>query len=444
MRKTIYLVGFLLVVFRTHGQESNLLPVQNNKPERLEWFSGLGLGMFIHWSMDVQVGSVISHSMVGASEEYLENYFALQDSFEPQKFNPKKWAKLAKLAGFQYMVFTTKHHNGFCMYDTKTTDFNVMNTPFGKDATREIFDAFREEGIAIGVYFSPEDWKFIHEQGVTITRDHTTKANPEHNPELNSYVKEQLKELLTNYGKIDIVFLDGMMGSAFLNTEFAAYCWELQPDVVVTRGGMETPEQRLPQEPLSNIWEACFTMGTQWQYKPTNEVYKSGTTVINMLLETRAKNGNLLLNVGPTPDGEIPIEQESILRELGLWMLVNKRAVQGTLPYKKASQDNLYFTQSKDGKSLFVAVTDLDWKHGERKEFLIEGVQVEENGKVEVLGHNGEVVVYKPDLDAKVYWKNTDRGLEISAVRGQRLYNNFKWPNPVVVEVIDFKDLNTK
>lgn len=436
----------LLITFFISGaafaQKENVLPIQNNKPERLEWFSNLGLGMFIHWSFDVQIGSVISHTMVGASDEYLENYFAMQETFDPQKFNPKKWAKLAKLAGFQYMVFTTKHHNGFCMYDTKTTNFNVVNTPFGRDATKEIFDAFRAEGIAIGVYYGPEDWKFIHEQGITVSRDHTTKANPEHNPELNTYVKKHIKELMTNYGKIDVVFLDGMMGTPFLNTEFANYCWELQPDVVVTRGGMETPEQHLPTEPLDNIWEACFTLGTQWQYKPTNEVYKSGTTLINMLLETRAKNGNLLLNVGPTPDGEIPQEQEDIIRELALWMMVNKRAVIGTRPYDKVKQDNIYFTQSKDGKTLFASVTDELWKHGERKEFLIEGVKIASDGEVTVLGHNGKVIEYNPDKDAKVYWENTERGLLISAARGQRLYNNFSWPNPVVLEIKGFERLN--
>lgn len=440
MKKIAFLLSItsILSVQATYSQNTNVLPIQNNKPERIEWFADLGLGMFIHWSFDVQLGSVISHTMVGASDEYLDDYFKLQQSFDPQNFNPKQWAKLAKLAGFQYVVFTTKHHNGFCMYDTETTDFSIINTPFGKDATKEIFEAFRAEGIAIGVYYGPEDWKFIYEQGITISRDHTTQANPEHNPELNRFVKQQLKELLTNYGQIDIVFLDGMMGTPYLNTEFAAYCWELQPNVVVTRGGMETPEQRLPTEPLENAWEACFTLGTQWQYKPTNEVYKSGTTLINMLLETRAKNGNLLLNIGPTPDGGIPQQQEDIIRELALWMRVNHQAVIGTRPFDKVKQDNIYFTQSKDGNTLFASVTDEVWKHGERKEFLIEDVHLAEGGEVTVLGHNGKVIEYNPDKDAKVYWKNTERGLLVSAVRGQRLYNNFQWPNPVVIKVESF------
>lgn len=432
----VFLVSLQFSVFA-----QDLLPINKNKPEREAWFQDLGLGMFIHWSVDVQLGSVISHTLVGASEAYRERYFELPKTFNPENFNPEKWAKLAKLAGFQYVVFTTKHHNGFCMFETETTDFNVMNTPFGRDVTKEVVQAFRKEGIAVGLYFGPEDWYFLHKQGTLITRDPATTSNPEHNPELNTLVKAQMKELLTNYGDIDIIFLDGLMGTPFLNTEFANYCWELQPNIVVTRGAMETPEQHMPTEAIPGTWEACFTLGTQWQYKPTNEVYKSGTTLINMLLETRAKGGNLLLNIGPMADGSIPLEQENILRELALWLMVNQESVVGVRPFDPIKQDNIYFTQSKDGKTLYAAITGLDWARGERKEFFLAGINAEENAQVSVLGHNGKVIEYKPGKDAKVYWENTERGLLISAVRGQRLYNNHKWPNPVVIEIKNMRKL---
>jgi alpha-L-fucosidase len=128
------------------------ITVKRNKPEREAWFSELGFGMFIHWSVDAQVGSVISHSMVGATDNYINRFIKeLPTTFNPHKFNPDDWATLAKLAGMRYVVFTAKHHSGFCMYETKTTDFSIMNTPFGRDATKEILAAFRKQGIAVGL-----------------------------------------------------------------------------------------------------------------------------------------------------------------------------------------------------------------------------------------------------------------------------------------------------
>ena len=136
------------------------------------------------------------------------------------------------MAGMKYVVFTAKHHNGFCMYDTKTTDFSIMNTPYGKDVTKQIVDACRKEGLAVGLYFSPDDFYFLYTQGVLISRTRP-EALASHNEELNEYAKKQMKELMTQYGKIDIVFLDGM--EQFSKTELAKVCWEIDPDVVVRR-----------------------------------------------------------------------------------------------------------------------------------------------------------------------------------------------------------------
>lgn len=151
------------------------------------------------------------------------------------------------------------------MYDTETTNFNVMNTPYGKDITKMIIDAFRKEGIAIGLYYSPDDFWFLHRQGMHVSRVRP-EALASHNSELNSYVKTQIRELMTRYGTIDIVFLDGM--DQFGKTELAKVCWEINPEVVVTRGAMETPEQETPDRPLPSPWEACYTLGDQWQYRP--------------------------------------------------------------------------------------------------------------------------------------------------------------------------------
>jgi hypothetical protein len=161
-----------------------------NLPERVEWFRDAGFGLFITWGFDVQLGSVISHSMVGASEDYLKRFEDLPKSFDPKKFDPDDWAVLAKLAGIKYVVFVAKHHSGFCMFDTATTNFSVMNTRYGKDITARVIDAFREQGIAVGYLFSPDDFHWLHEHGKLIDRNRPEVA-PSQNPGLMDYDKAQ-------------------------------------------------------------------------------------------------------------------------------------------------------------------------------------------------------------------------------------------------------------
>ncbi|GAA3952210.1 hypothetical protein GCM10022209_57090 [Chitinophaga oryziterrae] len=406
-----------------------------NTPEKEKWFMDLGLGMFIHWSVDVQVGAVISHSMAGASDDYLKRFTEeLPKTFNPHKFDPDDWAVLAKLAGMKYVVFTAKHHAGFCMWDTKTTAFNIMNTPFKKDATKAIFDAFRKQGIAIGVYYSPEDFYYLYQHHIPIGRMQLPQHFPEKNPGLMAYDKSQLKELLTNYGKIDFIFFDGPAEG------LKEYAWQLQPEIVVTRGQMNTPEQELPDAILPGPWEACFTMGTDWQYKPTNDPQKSGTEMINMLIETRAKGGNLLLNVGPKPDGEIQIEQEALLRELALWNLANGESVSGVRPWNISHEGNVWFTRAKDTSTVYAFVPGgKDWKYGERKDLVLRTLQGNEHTKVSILGYGSELVEYKEGFDAGIYVQSTPVGLLISAVNGQRFYTDRKWPNPVVIKIENVK-----
>ncbi len=237
LKRNILSISIILICLSMSGQEKIL---NLNKPEREQWFSELGFGMFIHWSFDVQLGMVISHSMVGASDTYLDKYIKdLPQGFNPEHFNANEWARAAKRAGMKYVVFTTKHHNGFCMFETQSTDFNIMNTPYGRDVTRMVVEAFRKEGLAIGFYYSPDDFYFIHTQGLPVSRARS-EAMASNNEELNAYCKVQMKELMTQYGTIDIVFLDGL--EQYGKTELAKVCWEINPEVVVTRGAMETPE----------------------------------------------------------------------------------------------------------------------------------------------------------------------------------------------------------
>jgi len=407
---------------------------KKNLPSRNEEFMDWGLGMFIHWSIDSQLGSVISHSMVGASDDYLNRYInELPASFNPVEYNPDEWVKLAKLAGFRYMVFTAKHHNGFCMWPTGTTTFSIKNTPFKRDIVGEYIKACRKNGLKAGLYFSPEDFYFLHRQGNIIRRRGGDYVNISSNPELLEYDKKQIKELIIRYGPVDLFFLD-----AFDTRELTQYIHELQPDCIVTRGEMETPEQKIPDKPVPGPWEACFTLGTQWQFKPTNEIYKSGTELINMLIEIRAKGGNLLINMGPEPSGKIPFEQERIFRELALWMFVNQEAIHDIRPFDIIKEGNIWFTRSKNNKDIYLFLTNQqDWKRGERRTFTLTSVHSTGNTQISVLGQNDKVSEYQPEIIPKSSFTQHENELEISVYRAQRLYNNHNWPNPVVVKLSD-------
>ncbi|MDR2920629.1 MAG: alpha-L-fucosidase [Tannerella sp.] len=422
-------IAFILLVFLVCPL-SLYAQQQDNKPATVERFMDMGFGMFIHWSMDSQLGAVISHSMAGASDDYLERFTSeLPKTFNPVRFAPREWAVLAKLAGMKYVVFTAKHHSGFCMFETQSTPFNIMNTPFGRDATREILDAFRAEGIATGLYFSPEDFYYCYKNNIPIGRLQHPMHYPENNPGLMDYDKKQLRELLTNYGKIDVIFFDGPAEG------LKELAWELQPDIMVTRGHIETPEQETPDRSIPGPWEACYTMGTDWQYKPTNDPHKTGTEIIDMLIEIRAKGGNFLLNIGPKPDGEIQIEQEALLREVALWNFVNNEAICGIRPWNVIREKNIWYTSSADKKTVYAFVTGSDWLYGERKDFLLRRVKGDAKTIVSVLGYASGLVEYREGFDASIRWEQTSEGLLISAVNGHRLYTNNKWPNPVVLKI---------
>ena len=425
---TVAMVASMVVLNAQHHSSLNL-----NKPARERWFSELGLGMFIHWSFDVQLGMVISHSVVGASTDYMERYFnELPKTFEPTNFQPGKWAKMAKMAGMKYVVFTAKHHSGFCMYDTKTTDFNVMNTPFGTDATGEILEAFRKEGLATGIYFSPDDFWYMYDNNREIGR-RKPGLMPSDNPDLIEYLKAQTRELMTQYAPIDIVFIDGVDVAA--NLEIAKICWELNEDVVITRGAMETPEQRIPDKPIPSPWEACITMGDQWQYRPTNETYKNGSDLIQKIIEIRSKGGNLLLNIGPDDEGKIPDIQKGYLNELGLWFFINKEALENVEPWHTIREGDIWFMKKQHEKTLFAFITGDPIKIGGRKEILLKSVVATSETRVSVIGHDNKTLEYNPDVNGITTFEQTDEGLKISVFRGQRIYNDRKWPNPIVVKM---------
>jgi len=252
------------------------------------------------------------------------------------------------------------------------------------------------------------------------------------NPDLLRYDQQQVRELFTHYGPIDIAFFDGEPQG------LRELVWKLQPDVVVTRGAIPTPEQYVPGSPLQGPWESCITMGTAWQYQPQHEIYKTGPDLIRLLIQTRARGGNLLLNVGPKPDGELPIEQEERLREIGLWMLVNSKAIYGVRPWNITNENDVWFTRSKDGETLY-AIIDRPWKRGTTIDLVLKSVLVTPESEVEVLGQNSKVYEYQPETDPTPRWSQEPDGLHIHAFRSQRLQDNSAWPNAAVIQITHVK-----
>lgn len=436
MKKTPILI--IALVFVTFLQAQIIVPesvnINRNKPERQEWLRDLGFGMFIHWSIDSQLGVVISHSMVGASDDYTNRFInELPKTFDPTEFDAYKIAKQAKLAGMKYVVFTTKHHSGFCMWDTETTDFNITNTPYKKDVLKEYVEGVRKAGLAVGFYYSPEDFKFLYDNDIEVRR-RNIEIDPKTSKKYKDFIREQTHELFSNYGKIDVLFIDG--GDGGYKESCSDEAWNLQPDLVITRGAVNTPEQKLLGVVDDNLWESCVTMGTQWQYKPTNDDLKSGGKAIEMLIETRAKGGNLLLNIGLDPFGEIPDPESRNLTELAAWQFVNREAMVAVRPWIIPREENIWFTASKDRKTVYAIITGIpDWQRGERKDFILKSIKATPDTKISVIGQNGLVVEYNVDADAQAKFEQIDNGLYISVVRAQRIYNDHKWPNPITVKL---------
>jgi len=420
----------------SHAQDkSQILPVHSrNRADRMEWFQDQGFGLFIHWSVDSQLGVVISHSLVGASDDYTNRFFNdLPKTFDPTRFDADEWARLAKIAGVRYMMFTTKHHSGFTMFHTATTPFSIENTPFKRDITGEVFKAFRAQDIAPGVYFSPDDFNWLHTHNIPIRRL-VPEVQPSANPGLLAYDRAQLTELMKNYGTVDLAYFDGEADN------LRELAWDLNPNVIVTRGAMITPEMTVPSSTLTDPWETSMTMGTAWQYQPDNETYKSGKELIRLLFQTRAKGGNLLLNVGPMPNGQLAIEQENRLREMGLWMFVNSECIYGVRPWVVMNEGNIWFTKKKNKGPLYAIVdSDQVWERGTWKEFVLHSVHANPGTTISVLGQDDKTVEYAPKIVPKSTFTQRPDGLHIRVMRAQRLQDNSKWPNALVVKITDVK-----
>ncbi len=389
----------LLLGFSECFAQAYYAPSDPKVAEKLSKWSDKKFGLFMHWGIYSIPGIVESWSINSEDanwiprdstisyDEYKRWYFDLSKQFNPVKFDPTVWASYAKKAGMQYVVFTTKHHDGFAMFDTRQSDYKVTSAdvPFSSNSkaniTKEIFSAFNKEGFMIGAYFSKPDWHsplYWWPRYATPDRNNNydIRLHPQRWNDFKKFTYKQIEELMSDYGKIDILWLDGgwVRPKATINAEvlswgapipewdqdidmrsIAAMARSKQPGLIMVdrtvHGEYEnyqTPEQKIPEKPLSYPWETCMTLGEAWGYVP-NDKYKSTNTLIHLLVDIVAKGGNFLLDVGPKPDGTFPEEAISRLVGIGSWMDINHEAIYATQPIAPYKAGNVCFTKSKSG-----------------------------------------------------------------------------------------------
>ncbi|MGN0299429.1 MAG: alpha-L-fucosidase [Lachnospiraceae bacterium] len=373
-------------------EDAYVWPTSKPVLRQLEWFQDQKLALMMHWGPYSQIGLVESWALSDMDadwsrdevdwevdgESFKQQYRDLNKTFNPIRFEPEKWADAAADAGFRYFIFTTKHHDGFCMFDSKYSDYKITapDCPFHTnryaDVCAHLFESMRKRKIGIAAYFSKADWHVPSYWNDKMERGSFTWRGPSYRPEEHpelweefvQFTQNQVKELTTNYGKIDILWFDAgwvceRRGQDIRLGEMIEEIRKYQPWVLSadrTIGGpyenYVTPEQCVPDEPLRIPWESCITMGTSFSFKYEDE-YKSPRQIACLLVDIVAKGGNLALNVGPQPDGRIPKGALKTMKGLGEWMRTYGEAIYGTricAPYKK---DDICFTQKAKEKLVY-------------------------------------------------------------------------------------------
>jgi len=353
---------------------------KEHKDARMAWFREARFGMFVHWGLYSVPGGYYQDKPVKGYGEWIMNnakipiadYAAFAPQFNPVKFNADEWVRIVKDAGMKYIVITTKHHEGFAMFPSKASSFNINDaTPFKRDPIAELAAACRKQGIKLGLYYSQNlDW---HHPGGGIWGgdwDPAHKGDPE--KYVNEIVIPQLKEILANYGDISVLWFD--IAGGVINKERADRIYktvmECNPNIIMNnrlgggyQGDTETPEQNIPAQGFpGRDWETCMTINGTWGYKKDDKNFKSTETLLRNLIDIASKGGNYLLNVGPSPEGEIPAGEVKPIAEIGKWLQVNGEAIYGTSGTLFGEENGTFSTTEKDKKGQPVFHATYNWR----------------------------------------------------------------------------------
>lgn len=445
---------------------------------QLEKWQDIKFGLLMHWGAYSQWGIVESWSICAEDEdwcrrkiddytEYKKQYEALKTTFNPVKFDPSKWAHAASEAGMKYVVFTTKHHDGFSMFDTKQTDYKITDSgcPFSTNpkanVTKEIFDSFRKEGFMVGAYFSKPDWhneNYWWPNFATPDRNvnYDVKKYPEHWKKYVEFTHNQIMELMTGYGKVDILWLDGgwvkkMSDEQVKNAinspdykfsriqnqdinmaELVKKAREKQPGLIVVDRAVEgpyqnylTPENQVPGKLLPYPWESCIILGGGWSYA-FDAKYKTSGEVVRLLVDIVSKGGNLLLNIAPSPEGTWDDGAYATLKGVGEWMKINSEAIYNSRPYFPYKEDKVWFTQNKDGKTVYAIYLPDENEKQLPSEIKIPAGNLDNKVKMSLLGDKG-----------KLKWKKEGDKLVISFSEAVR--KEFSSKAGWVIKIADVK-----
>lgn len=404
-------------VHQQSNTEDYVWPTDPQVLTKLKHWQDQKFGVLMHWGLYSVPGVVESWSI--CSEDWIVRerkptyeedkawYWSQKDSLNPVNFDPSKWADVMKKAGMKYMIFTTKHHDGFCMFDTKYTDFSIAHGPFGKNPrhniAKEVFDAYRNKGFMIGCYFSKPDWHskwFWNPYYATPNRriNYKKQQHPDWWQNYRKFTQNQLNELTTDYGNIDILWLDGgwITGEEIGLDTILVNARKRNPGMIsvdrTIRGKNEnyqTPEQGIPAKQLDIPWESCITLSHAWGWTP-NAKFKSPNKVIGILSEIVAKGGCLALGVGPKADGTLQPEVVKNLLQIGNWLNKNGQAIYSTVNAAHYNDGKVWFTADKNGKTLYAIYALED---GEKTPKTITWTENKPKGKL-ILLQNGKSVKY--------------------------------------------------
>ena len=384
--------------------------------DKLHHWQDLKFGVLMHWGVYSVPGIVESWSIVDEDwitrdttqtfQQYQDWYFGLADKFNPTKFDPAQWADVMAQAGMKYMIFTTKHHDGFCMFDSRYTDYTIAQHAFKdnprRDVLRHVLDSFREKGFMTGTYFSKPDWHSQYywwdvypKKGRNV--NYPIKKHAWRWEQFKQYTYNQMEEILSRYGKVDILWMDGgwvckQNGQDIDMPHIAQMARRQQPGLIMVdrtiHGEYEnyqTPERTIPETQLNYPWESCIPLSDDWGWVPRPR-WKTPEKVINTLIEIVAKGGNLVLGVGPTPEGLIQPEATERLKKIGQWLNENGKAIYNTVPTEQYQDGNVWFTKSKDNSKTYV-IYMLDENTKLPAEISWSGHQPKQGTKATLLGN---------------------------------------------------------